>query len=180
MQAINEEVITPHTGWIGNIEKGQILRITGRSVLDFIAFKSGDTREYFDTARTRIYNLNMFPTKGHRIFSKQNNPMMKILDDGFAEIGTHDLQSGHGCSEGILKILEPLDISFENLPDPLGFFRNLKITPDGKIRPEPKGPLEPVSIDLEAEINLICAVMNCPASETSASGSEATLKILKP
>ena len=76
MQAINEEVITPHTGWIGNIEKGQILRITGRSVLDFIAFKSGDTREYFDTARTRIYNLNMFPTKGHRIFSKQNNPMM--------------------------------------------------------------------------------------------------------
>ena len=179
MDVISQETVSPQKGWMGNVNKGQILRITGRSVIDFNAFNSDDISEYFDTARTRIYNLNMYPTKGHRLFSKQNNPMMRILEDGFAGLGLHDLQSGHGCAEGMLSILGNLNITFLDLPDPMGLFRNLDISQDGRIRPKPKGPPEPVSIDLEAEIDLICAVMNCPASETSASGAEAIITILQ-
>ena len=180
MNVISEETVSPQKGWRGNLDKGQVLRITGRSVIDFNAFKRDDIREYYDTARTRIYNLNMYPTKGHRLFSKQNNPMMRILEDGFAGIGLHDLQSGHGCADGMLSVLSSLNMTFENLPDPMGLFRNLDISQDGRIRPKPKGPPEPVAIDLEAEIDLICAVMNCPASETSASGADATITILQP
>lgn len=180
MDVISEEVVSPQKGWMGNVDKGQILRITGKSVIDFNAFKRDDIKEYFDTARTRIYNLNMYPTKGHRLFSKQNNPMMLMLEDGFAGIGLHDLQSGHGCAEAMLQILSPLKMSFEDLPDPMGLFRNLDISQDGRIRPAPKGPPEPVSIDLEAEIDLICAVVNCPASETSAAGADCTITILQP
>tara|TARA_Y100001960_G_scaffold318746_1_gene389032 strand:- start:18 stop:560 length:543 start_codon:yes stop_codon:yes gene_type:complete len=180
MKIISEETIKPHQGWMGNIDRGQVLKITGQSVIDFNAFNREDIREYFDTARTRIYNLNMYPTTGHRLFSKQNNPMMKILSDGFSGIGLHDLQSGHGCADGILSVLSPLNISYENLPDPLGFFRNLDISENGHIRPKPKGPSTEVSIDLEAEIDLICAIMNCPASETSASAADARVTILRP
>ena len=179
MDVISQETVSPQKGWMGNVNKSQILRITGRSVIDFNAFNSDDISEYFDTARTRIYNLNMYPTKGHKLFSKQNNPMMRILEDGFAGLGLHDLQSGHGCAEGMLSILANLNITFLDLPDPMGLFRNLDISQDGRIRPKPKGPPEPVSIDLEAEIDLICAVMNCPASETSASGAEAIITILQ-
>ena len=114
------------------------------------------------------------------MFSKQNNPMMRVLEDGFAGIGLHDLQSGHGCAEGMLSVLSSLDMNYLDLPDPMGLFRNLDISQDGRIRPKPKGPTEPVAIDLEAEINLICAIMNCPASETSASGADATITILQP
>ncbi len=180
MDVIAEETVAPNRGWMGNVDKGQVLRITGKSVIDFNAFKRDDIREYFDTARTRIYNLNMYPTAGHRLFSKQNNPMMRVLADGFAGIGLHDLQSAHGCAEAMLKVLAPLGLTFEDLPDPLGFFRNLDIAQDGRIRPRPKGPPEPVSIDLEAEIDLICAVMNCPAAETSASGAPCVITILNP
>ena len=180
MEIISEETVNPQEGWMGNLDRGQILKITGRSVIDFNAFKREDIREYFDTARTRIYNLNMYPTAGHRLFSKQNNPMMKFLTDGFSGIGLHDLQSGHGCAEGMLSILSPLNICYENLPDPLGFFRNLNISEDGRIKPKPKGPKTDVSIELEAEINVICAIMNCPASETSASGAKSTVTILQP
>lgn len=180
MDVISEETVSPQKGWTGTVNKGQVLRITGRSVIDFNAFKSDDISEYFDTARTRIYNLNMYPTKGHRLFSKQNNPMMRFVEDGFAGLGLHDLQSGHGCAEGMLSVLSNLNITFLNLPDPMGLFRNLSITQDGRIRPKPKGPPRLVSIDLEAEINLICAVMNCPASETSASGADAIITVLQP
>lgn len=180
MKVISEQAVAPNKGWMGNVDKGQILRITARSVIDFNAFRRDDTREYFDTARTRIYNLNLYPTRGQRLFSKQNNPMMRILADGFAGTGLHDLQSGHGCAEAMLELLAPLEMTRENLPDPMGLFRNLDIAADGRIRPAPKGPREPVAIDLEAEIDLICALMNCPAAETSASGAPATIAILEP
>ena len=180
MKVIREDTVAPNRGWMANVDRGQILRITGRSVIDFNAFKRDDTREYFDTARTRIYNLNIYPTRGHRLFSKQNNPMMRILEDGFAGIGLHDLQSGHGCAEAMLELLAPLKMTRESLPDPVGFFRNLDISQDGRIRPAPKGPPAPVSIDIEAEIDLICALMNCPAAETSAAGADATVTIFQP
>jgi len=180
MNVIAEETIAPNKGWMGNVDKGQVLRITGRSVIDFNAFKRDDIKEYFDTARTRIYNLNMYPTTGHRLFSKQNNPMMRLLADGFAGTGLHDLQSGHGCADAMLEVLAPLNMTFEDLPDPMGLFRNLDIAQDGRIRPRPKGPPEPVAIDLEAEIDLVCALVNCPAAETSAAGAPCTVTILNP
>lgn len=180
MTVIREDEVAPNKGWIGDVDKGQVLRITAKSVIDFNAFKRDDPKEYFDTARTRIYNLNMYPTRGQRLFSKQNNPMMRILEDGFAGIGLHDLQSSHGCTDGMLQLLRPMNMTAENLPDPLGFFRNLSISRDGRIRPAPKGPPEPVAIDLEAEIDLICALMNCPAAETSAAGAPCTVTILQP
>jgi len=180
MNVIAEETIAPNKGWMGNVDKGQVLRITGRSVIDFNAFKRDDIKEYFDTARTRIYNLNMYPTAGHRLFSKQNNPMMRLLADGFAGTGLHDLQSGHGCADAMLEVLAPLNMTFEDLPDPMGLFRNLDIAQDGRIRPRPKGSPEPVAIDLEAEIDLVCALVNCPAAETSAAGAPCTVTILNP
>jgi hypothetical protein len=180
MDVIREDIVAPNKGWMGDVDKGQVLRITGRSVIDFNAFKRDDPKEYFDTARTRIYNLNMYPTKGQRLFSKQNNPMMRILEDGFAGIGLHDLQSSHGCTEAMVELLSPLHMKVENLPDPLGLFRNLDISREGRIRPAPKGPPEPVPVDLEAEIDLICALFNCPASETSAAGAPCTITILQP
>ena len=180
MNVICEATIAPNKGWIGEVNRGQILSVMGKSVIDFNAFKRDDIREYFDTARTRIYNLNMYPTKGHRLFSKQNNPMMRILEDGFAGIGFHDLQSGHGCTDAMLELMSPMEISFADLPDPMGLFRNLEISAEGRIRPFPKGPTEPVAIDLEAEIDLVCGLMNCPAAETSAAGAEFTITILQP
>lgn len=180
MKTIGEQVVKPNTGWMGNVDRGQILRITGKSVIDFNAFKRGDIREFFDVARTRIYNLNIYPAAGQRLFSKQNNPMMRILTDGFAGIGKHDLQSAHGCADAMLKLLAPLGVTEDFLPEPMGLFRNLDISQDGRIRPRPLGPPEPVSIDLEAEIDLVCAFMNCPAAETSAAGADATVTILQP
>ena len=180
MKVIREDTVAPNRGWMADVNKGQVLRITGRSIIDFNAFKRDDIREYFDTARTRIYNLNMYPTKGQRLFSKQNNPMMRILEDGFAGIGLHDLQSSHGCVDAMLELLAPLKMTREDLPDPVGFFRNLDISQTGRIRPRPKSPPEAVAIDLEAEIDLICALMNCPAAETSGPASPATITILQP
>jgi len=181
MKIITEKTIAPGEGWSGTVEQGQVLRLTAKSVVDFIAFRKSDPREYFDVARTRIYNLNIFPTRGQRLFSKQNNPMMRVLEDGFSGTGRHDLQSSHGCRDKMLALIAPLNVRAEDLPNPLGFFRNLEIDQkSGAIRNVPLGPAAPVAIDLQAEIDVFVALVNCPDPKTSAPGAPATIAILAP
>lgn len=180
MKTLREETVAPGNGWIGDVAAGQTLRVTARSVIDLIAYDAADTSQWFDTARTRVYNLNIFPTAGHRLFSKANNPMMRITADGFAGLGRHDLQSGHGCARTMLEIVAPLGIRPEDLPDPLGLFRNFAIDQEtGRITPVPLGPDGPVSIDIAAEIDVTCALVNCPDAATSAPGAEATVTVLE-
>ena len=38
MKIISEETVSPQKGWIGNVDQGQILKINGKSVIDFNAF----------------------------------------------------------------------------------------------------------------------------------------------
>jgi len=180
MKIVREDVVRPDRGWKAELAKGQVLRITGSSVLDFNAFSRADPREFFDVARTRVYNLNIYPTAGHRLFSKQNNPMMRWLSDGFAGIGLHDLQCPHGCPDRMIETLAPMEMPDSDLPDPLGLFRNLAIAQSGAMGFAPLGPDAPVSVELEAEIDLICALVNCPDPATSAPGADATVAILAP
>ena len=35
MKIISEETVSPQKGWIGNVDQGQILKINGKSVIDF-------------------------------------------------------------------------------------------------------------------------------------------------
>lgn len=179
MNIIREDIVAPNEGWKAELNAGQILRITASSVIDFNAFARADRREFFDVARTRVYNLNIYPTQGHRLFSKQNNPMMRWLKDGFAGLGRHDLQCPHGCPDKMLETLA-MGLPASDLPDPLGLFRNLDIAGDGALALAPLGPDAPVSIELEAEIDLICALVNCPDPATSAPGADATIAILAP
>ncbi|MEK9929405.1 MAG: hypothetical protein VW557_01520 [Rhodospirillaceae bacterium] len=69
-------------------------------------------------------------------------------------------------------------MTLADLPDPMGLFRNLKISPSGQIKPSPKGPLDLVDIELKAEIDLVCALTNCPSAELSASGADCIVTIL--
>lgn len=179
MNTVSEIRLAPGEGWLGEIEAGQVLRITAESVVDFVAYNRVDHAEYFDTARTRIYNLNIYPTEGQRLFSKQNNPMMRITRDEFKGTGRHDLQWAHGCAEAMLKILAPLKIAADDLPDPLGLFRNMSIRQeDGAIAPAPLAPPQPATVELEAEIDLVVALVNCPDSATSPPGRDAAIAIL--
>lgn len=181
MKAIRENTVTPNTGWYAEVGMGQVVRITAKSVIDMVAFNRADPTEFFDVARTRVYNLNIYPTKSHRLFSKQNNPMMRMVADGYAGTGHHDLQSAHGCPELMLSVLAPLKIQREDLPDPLGLFRHLTIEQaSGRITPAPRAPAGPVSVDLQAEIDVIVALVNCPDPRTSPPAADATVTVLAP
>ena len=93
MNTICQAHVAHNTGWSGEMKKGQIIRITATTTVDFVFFKLQNLRERFDQARTKVYNMTLFVTAGHKLMGRDNQHMMTIIYDG-NKTGTHDLQKG--------------------------------------------------------------------------------------
>lgn len=96
MAIIHNETVPVNTGSSWVVLKGQSIRITFRSVMDFVAFNLHNLYERFDQARTKANQGKIFISTGDVLYSKLNNVMMTITGDTFK--GHHDLQYGM-CSK---------------------------------------------------------------------------------
>ena len=92
-QRVLEAAIPRNSGWASSLSKGQVLRVIGTSIADFVAFNQNDLTERFDQARTKVYNRKIFISTGDVLMSKSNHPLLIILEDTY-KAGTHDLQHG--------------------------------------------------------------------------------------
>ncbi len=128
MALLQSLVVPKNSGKAFIVKKGQRIRITGKSIVDFVAFNLNNLRERFDQARTKTNQVKIFISKGDQLISKLNNPMLTIVEDTFTE-GRHDLQKGM-CSrkrfelvaKGLAKreFIEGVDINPkapEDIPD---------------------------------------------------------------
>jgi uncharacterized protein YcgI (DUF1989 family) len=158
-QIIHEASIPRNTGWAHTLSKGQVIRIIGSTIVDFVAFNQDDLTERFDQARTKVYNRKIFITTGDVLMSKSNRPMLTIIEDTYRE-GTHDLQHGmcsrarweraaqegrlaeyyfrhippeelpgHGCWENLIEALKPWNIPPYDIPSPFNLFQTVIIDP---------------------------------------------------
>jgi len=93
MVVLESRVVAKNSGAAFEVRKGQRLRITGTSIVDFVAFNLHDLNERFDQARTKTNQVKIFISTGDVLYSKRNNPMLTIVEDTFKE-GRHDLQKG--------------------------------------------------------------------------------------
>jgi uncharacterized protein YcgI (DUF1989 family) len=93
MAVLESVVVAKNSGRSFVVKKGQRLRVAGRTVVDFVAFNLHNLRERFDQARTKTNQVKIFISTGDQLFSKENNPLLTIVEDTFKE-GKHDLQKG--------------------------------------------------------------------------------------
>src|SRR4026209_1182126 len=93
MAILQSRVVPKNSGAAFELNKGQRLRIAGKSIVDFVAFNLQDLTERFDQPRTKTNQVKIFISTGDVLYSKRNNPMMTIVADTFTE-GRHDLQKG--------------------------------------------------------------------------------------
>lgn len=160
MKKIREETVPYNTGWAADLMKGQILRITATTTVDFVCFRRENLKERFDQARTKVYNMKIFITTGDKLMGRNNQHMMTIVANTNRE-GTHDLQKGmcsgyrfqlakqegklkayyhrdykdeeipdHGCYENLSRALAPYGIIPEDIPSPFNLNQHMII--DGK------------------------------------------------
>ncbi len=93
MAILRSEAVLKNSVAAVEVKQGQRLRIAGKSIVDFVAFNLLDLNERFDQARTKTNQVKIFISTGDVLYSKRNNPMLRIVEDTFKE-GRHDLQKG--------------------------------------------------------------------------------------
>ena len=187
-----ERKLARNTGYTLELKKGQFIKITSQTIIDFVCFNLTNLRERFDQARTKANQRKVFLTTGDCLISKLNNTLFTIVEDTFKE-GHHDLQEGmcsrkrhelaaqrgmweatygrpltemppRGCTENLAKVLEPFGIALEDVPSPFNIFQDMIIHPDtGILEHSPIRPKPPGAwVTMRAEMDVLAALSVCP------------------
>jgi len=97
MKSIEDRIIPKNTGKSFIVKKGQHIRVSAESIVDFVVFNLDNLRERFDQARTKANQGKVYIATGDVLYSKLNHIMVTIVGDTYK--GKHDLQYGM-CSKG--------------------------------------------------------------------------------
>lgn len=188
---IKQETIPNNTARAYVVKRGQFIRVSGTTIVDFVAFHYADLQDRFDQERTKATQDKLFLSKGDFLASKANRPMLRIVEDTYTE-GTHDLEKGmcsassyqlkaklgkldpyqeraigevpdHGCWENLAAALKPWGIAPEDIPNPFNIFMTMEIDgKTGKLAHTAIRPSQTAYVDFEAQIDCLIGISACP------------------
>lgn len=167
-------------GYGGRIEvgKGQTLEVqtvAGRQICDFFAFNRHDPTERLSPAHIRAELRRLSLRVGDLLVSCLRNPMLELVEDTH---GIHDItfppcdpvryERGFGlhghrsCRTNLAEVMAEAEIPYGYLPDPINFFQNFPITPEGEILRRGSIAKPGDKVVLLAHQDLIVAGSACP------------------
>ena len=209
METLRDEVAPRNSGWAAEMRAGEVLRMTARTIIDFVCFDLHDFREAFDQAPTKAASGCLYFRRGDRLLSRGGIPLMAMTEDGFEGLGTHDMQFGmcgrarhrraaaegrlreylhahvtlpdHGCAENLTAACAPWGIAYEDIPSPVNLFQNMAIDQEtGRMQRTQVRPAAPVPIVLRAERDVLAAFSACPDLASATGGLEVRAEVLRP
>ena len=145
----NEILIKGGYGARVEVRKGQLLEIVnveGEQICDFFAFNFDDVSEYLSPSHCRARLNSVVPKIGDVLVTRLYNPIFEIVED---TVGRHDIifapcdpvryLQGFGvtdhrsCRTNLAEVMADKNIPYAYLPDPINFFQNTPVVPDGTI-----------------------------------------------
>jgi hypothetical protein len=76
MKAMHDVTVRVNSGTAWDMKKGQRVRITFQSIVDFVVFNRDNLHERFDQARTKANQGKIYLSTGDLLVSKLNAPMI--------------------------------------------------------------------------------------------------------
>jgi len=188
-----DRIVPAGKPWSGIVRMGQILRIIdvkGQQAVDFLCYNAEDPAERYNAPNTIKASKTLRLTKGHTLFSDQARPMLTIVED---TCGIHDTIGGccsswsnemlygvkdtPGCRENFLLALKSYDLGWKDIVPNVNFFCSVPVFEEAKLADTvfTEGRSKPGDyIDLRAEMNVICALSNCPQINNPCNASQPT------
>jgi uncharacterized protein YcgI (DUF1989 family) len=177
--ALTQTIVPAREGRAVCVTTGQRIRITtpkGAQAADFFAFSSRNTGEWLSANHTWVTTFCVKPRQGDTLISRYRRPMLLIEKDGAH--GVHDMmiaacdqfryehfgyKGPHAnCSENLCVAMRRLGHSIDVVPQPINFFTNTRVEPDGRFV-SPPNPVAPGAfVEMEALMDLVCVVSSCP------------------
>jgi uncharacterized protein YcgI (DUF1989 family) len=174
-----KEVVPPSEGRAVRVERGQVIRITtpkGAQAADFFAFNADNVGEWLSANHTWVTSFSVKPREGDIFISRFRRPMLEFAVDGAG--GVHDMLIaacdqfryeffGHkgphaSCSENLAVAMRRLGHQIDVVPQPVNFFTNTVVTPDGRLLSPPNPVVPGAFVEMTALMELVCVVSSCP------------------
>jgi uncharacterized protein len=174
-----ESLVPAREGRAVEVGRGQRLRITtpkGAQAADFFAYNARTVGEWLSPMHSWVTTFSLKPRPGDVFLSRFRRPMLRLVEDGAG--GVHDMLVaacdqaryeffGHAgphpsCSENLKVAMRRMGFEIDVVPQPINFFTNTRVEPDGRIVSPPNPVPAGAYVELEALIDLVCVVSSCP------------------
>jgi uncharacterized protein YcgI (DUF1989 family) len=176
--------IAPQSGRAFRLAKGDVLRVIdplGEQVADLYAFNAADTTCILSSGRSIDYASKIYLSTGDVLYANDSRAMFTIVAD---TAGRHDflltpcsqemfeiLYRHHGhhpsCFENLYTALAPFGIVPSQIFTTFNIFMNVTVDADGVVAVKPPLSKAGDSIELRAEMDLICALTSCSAEQSN-------------
>lgn len=189
------EVVGAGDYWIHRIDAGETFRITdlrGNQAVDTLFFNADNPIERYSAFDTIREQRNLYLTTGTTLLSDECNPMLTIVAD---TCGRHDTVGGacagesntvryalekktmHSCRDSwLLAINEHSNVGLtkRDLTHNINFFMNVPVTPGGELTFEDGISDAGKYVELEATMNVLVLISNCPQLNNPCNGYDPT------
>jgi len=169
-------------GWMHEIKRGQTFRIVdleGNQAVDTLFYNAHDMSDRYSAQDTIRAQGGIYLTTGTKLISSEGNILATIVAD---TCGRHDTLGG-ACAAESNQVRYALDKRFMHscrdtfmlqiarwgrgvtkcdITHNINFFMNVPVTPEGKLSFEDGVSAGGRYVEVQAEMNLICLISNCP------------------
>jgi urea carboxylase-associated protein 1 len=177
-RVLDDQTIAAGGDWSGIIRRGQVLRIVdleGQQAVDFLCYNAEDPSERYNAADTMKYAGTIFLTTGQGLYSDMGRRLFTIVGD---TCGRHDTIGGccsaesnklrygveatPNCRDNFLRALARFGLGKKDIVANLNFFMNVPVELDGRMAISDGRSRPGDHVDLQAEMDVLVAISNCP------------------
>jgi len=178
--------------WSGLVRRGEVIRIVdldGQQAVDTLFYRADDTAERYSSQDTVRHQGAAYVTAGTRLISSEGNVMLTVVAD---TCGRHDTSAGacscesstvrfghatrylHACRENFLLEVGRYGMTKRDIVPNINFFMNVPIEPSGKLAIVDGVSRPGDYVELEAEMDVLCVISNCPQINNPCNGFNPT------
>jgi len=190
--AVLDQLIPAEAPWSGIVRKGQTIRVEdsyGQQAIDTLFYCADDFAERYSNQDTMRTQNAAYVGVGTRIVSNEGNVMLIMTADS---CGRHDTSAGacscesntvrfghdtkylHACRDNFILEVTKYGMSKRDIVPNINFFMNVPISPDGKMTIIDGVSAPGDYVELEAEMDVLCVISNCPQINNPCNGFDPT------
>jgi urea carboxylase-associated protein 1 len=190
--AVFDAIVTARAPWSGFVRKGQTIRIIdleGQQAVDALFYCADHFEERYSAQDTLREQKSAYIGLGSKLISNEGNVMLTVVADS---CGLHDTSAGacscesntvrfghhtrymHACRENFTLEIGKYGLGKRDLVSNINFFMNVPIKPSGELAIVDGESKAGGFIDLEAEMDVLCLISNCPQVNNPCNGFNPT------
>lgn len=196
--AVLNEVCPAGESWMCEVKKGQYFRIIdleGNQAVDTLFISAENPEERYSATDTLAINQQIYLEKGTMLYSNFGQPIAIINDDNCGRHDTlggacscesntvryaHDKYPMHSCRNNFMYALaknpvaQKHGLNVRHIGPNINFFMNVPVTAEGALTFDNGISTPGKFVEIQAEMDLIVLISNCPQLNNPCSGYNPT------